>query len=64
MRWQVELLGTDTYTAPDVTDPAREYPTVLASDLENAQHTLELIATDGSPPALKALVVYRPPVGR
>jgi len=64
VRWQVELLGTDAYAAPEVTDMAREYPTVLASDLENTQHTLELIAENGSLPALKALVVYRPPIGR
>ena len=62
--WQAELMGTDTYTAPDVTDTARQHPTVLASDLENTEHTLEL-ATEGSLlPAIKAIVVYRPPIGR
>jgi hypothetical protein len=64
VRWQVELLGTDTYATPEVADPTREYPTVLASGLENAQHTLELIAENGGKPAIKAIVVYRPPIGR
>jgi hypothetical protein len=64
VRWRVELMGADTYTPPESIDPAHEYPIVLASDLENAEHTLELVAGDGKPPVLKALVVYRPPFGR
>ena len=64
VRWNVELMGTDTYTAPQVTDPAREYPTVLASDLQNAEHTLKLIAEDGREPAIEAIVVHRPPFKR
>jgi len=64
VRWHVELMGIDTYASPESVDPAREHPTVLASDLENTEHTLELIAENGNVPALEALVVYRPPFGR
>ncbi len=64
VRWTVVLMGTDVYTAPEVTDPAQEYPTVLASDLANAKHTLELVAQDGDIPPIKSIVVYRPPFGR
>lgn len=61
VRWKAESLFVETYTAPDAKDPAREYPTVLVSNLPNGRHTLELIA-DGDTPALKALRVHNPPV--
>ncbi len=61
VRWKVVPLFVETYTAPEVKDPAREHPTVLVSDLPNGRHTLELVA-DGSRPALKALRVHNPPV--
>lgn len=60
VRWKVVPLFVETYTAPAVEDPAREYPTVLASDLPNGRHTLELVA-EGDPPPIRALRVHRPP---
>ncbi len=61
VRWKVALMGVDEYVAPEATDPSREHPTVLASDLENTSHTLELVATGDAKPAIKAIRVYRPP---
>ncbi len=61
VRWRVVLMGCDTYRAPKVEEPAREYPTVLASNLENTEHTLALVADGNVPPPVKAIVVHRPP---
>jgi len=61
VRWKVEPLFVESYTAPEVKDLAREYPTVLVSNLPNGKHTLELVA-DGEKPALKALRVHNPPM--
>ncbi|MCW8130635.1 MAG: SGNH/GDSL hydrolase family protein [Planctomycetota bacterium] len=62
VKWKVVPLYEDVYTAPKAADPARETATVLATGLPNGKHTLELIAKDGKPPALKALRFYKPPV--
>lgn len=64
VRWKVELMGTDEYVSPEVADPAVEYPTVLASNLSNGEHTLELIAQGGGKPSIKAIRVYKPPFAR
>jgi len=64
VRWRVALLGCDTYRAPKLDEPAREYPTVLASNLENTEHTLELVADSDLPLSVKAIVVHRPRFGR
>ncbi len=60
VRWKVELMGTDEYVVPNVENPSREYPTVLASNLDNGRHTLELVA-DGAAPSILAIRVYEPP---
>ncbi len=60
VRWKVELMGTDTYTPLEVNNPAKEYPTVLASDLSNGKHTLVLTAR-GKKPAIKMIRIYKPP---
>jgi hypothetical protein len=62
VRWEVQLMGTDVYVAPDVRESTREYVTVLASDLNNGPHTLELVAEDGNRPGIRALRVYQPPI--
>ncbi len=59
--WKVELMGTDQYTGSKVESKAREYPTVLASNLENGKHTLELIAREGDRLSIIAIRVYKPP---
>ncbi|MBN2137703.1 MAG: hypothetical protein JW720_07845 [Sedimentisphaerales bacterium] len=59
--WSVELLGTDRYAPPNADDPAKEYPTILASNLENTVHTLELIAEGPAKPAIAAIRIYTPP---
>jgi len=61
VHWNVELMGTDEYATPVAENPAKEYPTVLASNLDNGSHTLELAAKDGNKPTIKAIVVYKPP---
>lgn len=60
VKWKVVPMYEDTYTAPKADDPAREVPTVLAGDLPNGKHTLELTAKDGKLPALKALRFHKP----
>jgi hypothetical protein len=62
VRWQVKLMGMDKYIAPQIDDQSKEYPTVLASNLENKNHTLELVVSDNNKPAIKAIRVYKPPL--
>ncbi len=59
--WKVALMGTDTYVSPEVKNPAKEYSTVLATNLENGRHVLVLEAEDGSAPPIKYIRVYKPP---
>lgn len=60
--WRVLPLFTDVYQAPVTQDPAREYATMLAQGLSNAQHTVTLVPNgDGALP-VKAFRVYRPPL--
>jgi hypothetical protein len=64
--WRSYLLGTDIYEAsPAATEKSKENAVVLAQGLKNGRHRLELILENrGSPPpAIKALRVYRPPIG-
>jgi hypothetical protein len=61
VHWKVELMGTDVYESPKVKEPAKEYPVVLASNLQNGSHTLKLIANDQGIPNIKAIRVYNPP---
>ena len=62
VRWNVIPLFVDEYVPPKVADASREYATVLASDLSNAKHKLELVAVNGHKPAIRALRVYKPPL--
>jgi hypothetical protein len=62
VRWQVELMGTDKYIAPQIDNRYQEYSSVLASNLENQNHRLELVAIDDNRPAIKAIRVYKPPL--
>ena len=60
--WETKLLGTDVYEAPVTEDPAKEYATMLAQGLENAEHTVTLIPNgDGALP-VAAFRVYEPPL--
>lgn len=61
VRWKVEPMFTDQYQPAKVDNPAAEHPTVLASNLPNAKHTLELIADGDGKPSLGAIRVHRPP---
>ncbi|MFO7957972.1 MAG: SGNH/GDSL hydrolase family protein [Candidatus Brocadiia bacterium] len=62
VRWRVEPMFVDEYTPPQVEDTAKEYPTVLASDLPNTRHVLELVATGEEKPAIEAIRVHTPPL--
>lgn len=63
IRWKVEPTFVDRYTSPQMDDPTREYPTVLAQGMSNGRHTLTLIAEDpANPPAIRFLRVHEPPV--
>lgn len=61
VKWQVKPLFVDSYTPPQVDDPSREHATTLAQNIPNAKHTLELVAEGNTPPAIRAIRVYRPP---
>lgn len=61
-RWRVVPLFTDTYTAPRIEDPTREYATTLAQGLSNGSHTLELIADGGGVMPIASIRVYQPPL--
>jgi len=62
VKWSVAPLFCDVYRAPRVADPSREYAVNLALGLSNGKHTLEMAAQGKTPPAIKAIRVYRPPV--
>jgi hypothetical protein len=62
VRWQVKLMGTDKYIAPQIDALSKEYPIVLASNLENKTHLLELVASDNNKPDIKAIRVHKPPL--
>ncbi|MFO8008221.1 MAG: SGNH/GDSL hydrolase family protein [Candidatus Brocadiia bacterium] len=62
VRWRVEPLFVDTYAPAEVTDPAAENATVLASGLTNGPHTLELVSETGHAPAIQAIRAYKPPL--
>jgi hypothetical protein len=60
--WKALLMGTDTFRSPGVSDPAVETTVTLAQGLTNGPHRLEL--KGGPEVPVKALRVYRPPLGR
>ena len=63
VKWQVLPMFVDRYEAPRVEDPSREYATTLVQGIPNGKHTLELTAEGGGDPPIRAVRVYRPPVG-
>jgi hypothetical protein len=62
VRWSVAPMFCDVYRAQRVVDPSREYAVTLALGLSNGKHTLEMAARGKTPPTIKAIRVYRPPV--
>ncbi len=62
VKWSVIPLFTDVYRAPRVSDPSREYVTILASGLSNDKHTLELISTGKTDPPIREIRIYKPQV--
>jgi hypothetical protein len=62
VKWRVEAMLRDVYRAPRVADPSREDSVTLALGLSNGKHTLELAARGKTPPPIRAIRVYRPPV--
>jgi hypothetical protein len=62
VKWSVAPQFCDVYQAQRVADPSLEYAVNLALGLSNGRHTLEMVARGKTPPAIKAIRVYRPPV--
>ena len=62
VKWRVEAMFHDVYRAPRVSDPSREDSVTLALGLSNGKHVLEMAARGKTPPPIKAIRVYRPPV--
>jgi hypothetical protein len=62
VQWKALLMGADTFRSPGVPDPAVETTVILAQGLGNGPHRLELKGGPDVP--VKALRVYRPPLGR
>ena len=61
VQWKVELMGTDEYVSPEIENAAKEYSTVLASNLTNDLHTLVLICETDNRPDIQAIRIYTPP---
>ena len=64
IKWQVLPMFVDRYQAPKVEDKSTEYATTLVQGLENGKHVLEMSAGGQSPPPVRAIRVYRPPVAK
>lgn len=62
IKWQVKPMFVDNYTAHKVDNPAFESSTILAQNLTNSKHKLEIIADQNSPVPILALRVYKPPL--
>lgn len=62
IRWRVEPMFTDFYTPPAIQDTTREYTTVIAQNLPNSRHTLEITALTGSPVSIETIRVYHPSI--
>jgi hypothetical protein len=62
--WRSYLLGTDTYQTPSSISNDKDNAVVLAQNLPNGRHRLELILDDPkkAPPLIKALRIYNPPI--
>lgn len=60
VKWSVIPQFTDTYRAPRVADPSRDYVTLLASGLSNGKHTLGLFSTGKTDPPIREIRIYKP----
>jgi hypothetical protein len=60
--WKAVPQHVDVYNAPVTPDKAIEYSTTLAQGFANTSHTLELVALDKTPPRIKSIRVYEPPL--
>lgn len=60
--WRTEPLFVNTVRPRKVEEAAREYPATLAKLLENREHTLTLVAENGTSAPIAALRVYEPPL--
>lgn len=61
VRWKVELMGTDEYVSPQIDNAAKEYATVLTSNLAGGRHTLVLTCEMNNKPDIQAIRIYTPP---
>lgn len=62
IKWQVKPMFVDNYIAQKVENPALESSTILAQNLTNSQHKLEIIAGQNGTVPIQALRVYKPPL--
>lgn len=62
INWQVKPMFVDSYIAPKVENPALESSTILAQNLTNSKHKLEIIADKNGTLQIKALRAYKPPL--
>jgi hypothetical protein len=62
IKWQVKPMFVDNYIAPKVDHPALESSTILAQNLTNSKHKLEIIADQNGTVPIQALRVYKPPL--
>lgn len=60
--WSVKPLFVDQYQPVEMTDPLKEYATLLAQNLTNEKHKLELTIKGKGQPLIKAIRIYTPPV--
>jgi hypothetical protein len=60
VHWQTKPLGLDVWQPRASLDPAAEDRHVVAQNLANTKHMLEIIPTGDGPIALRALVVHQP----
>ena len=62
INWQVKPMFVDSYIAPKVENPALESSTILAQNLTNSKHKLEIIADKNGTVPIQALRAYKPPL--
>jgi hypothetical protein len=62
IRWRVEPLFVDIYTPPKLENPAEEAITVVAQNLSNTKHSLEIISSSKKAIPLDSIRIYRPPI--
>lgn len=64
IKWQVKPMFVDTYVAPKIETSSREYLTTIAQNLQNCQHTIEIIPNHKGVVPIQSLRVYKPPLMR